>query len=98
MDLTMGEGWYTDCIITNESVSESPAYPSEQGGAKMRSAKHLWKLGEVATASGQYQEIGPRGGKGHEVTVVKGERLPPTRKSARAYKLVDRSKNKSGQS
>jgi len=55
------------------------------------------KPGNIARASGQYQEIGPRGGKGHEVTVVKGEPLPPTRKSGATYKLVDRSKNKSGQ-
>jgi len=57
----------------------------------------LMKPGEIAHASGQYQAIGPRGGKGHEVTVVKGKPLPPTHKSGTTYKLVDRSKNKSGQ-
>jgi len=63
----------------------------------MDKAKNQWKPGEIAVSSGQYQAIGPRGRKGHEVTVVKGEPLPPTNKSGTTYKLVDRSKNKSGQ-
>ena len=54
------------------------------------------KPGEKAPASGQYQEIGPRGGEGHEVTSVKGKPLPPTTKPGSSYKLVDPSKNKSG--
>ena len=37
------------------------------------------KPGEKAPASGQYEIIGPRGGKtGKERTVVRGEPLPPT--------------------
>ena len=56
------------------------------------------KPGDQAPRSGQYQEIGPRGGKGREVTSVKGEKLPPTTKSGSTYKLVDPSKNKSGRS
>ena len=56
---------------------------------------HL-KPGDIARASGQYQAVGPRGRKGHEVTVVKGEPLPPTQKAGETYRLVDRSKNKSG--
>lgn len=52
--------------------------------------------GQTAPASGQYQQVGPRGGKGHEVTTVKGEPLPPTSQPGSTYKLVDRSKNKSG--
>ncbi len=55
------------------------------------------KPGEKAPASGQYQEIGPRGRKGHEVTVVKGEPLPPTTIPGSTYKIVDRTKNKSGE-
>lgn len=54
------------------------------------------KPGQTAPASGQYQQIGPRGGKGREVTSVKGEPLPPTDKKGATYKLVDRTKNKSG--
>jgi hypothetical protein len=54
------------------------------------------KPGDQAPRSGQYQEIGPRGGKGREVTSVKGEKLPPTTKPGSTYKLVDASKNKSG--
>lgn len=55
------------------------------------------KPGQKAPFSGQYQEVGPRGRKGHEVTVVKGEPLPPTTLAGSTYKLVDRTKNKSGQ-
>lgn len=54
--------------------------------------------GQKAPASGQYQQIGPRGGKGKEVTVVKGEPLPPTPAPGTTYRITDRTKNKSGQS
>jgi hypothetical protein len=54
------------------------------------------KPGDQAPRSGQYQQIGPRGGKGREVTSVKGEKLPPTTAAGSTYKLVDASKNKSG--
>ena len=64
----------------------------------MKAKSTFSKPGEIARASGQYQAIGPRGGKGHEVTVVKGEPLPPTQRPGTTYKLVDRSKNKDGQS
>lgn len=52
--------------------------------------------GQKAPNSGQYQEIGPRGGKRREVTVVKGEPLPPTTSPGSSYTLVDRTRNKSG--
>lgn len=57
------------------------------------------KPGTKAPASGQYGVIGPRGGKiNHEVTVVKGEPMPPTQKSGQRYVLNDRTNNKSGRS
>lgn len=57
----------------------------------------ILKSGQDAPASGQYEEVGPRGGKtGHEVTSSKGQPLPPTREKGRGYILVDRSRNKSG--
>ena len=65
--------------------------------SKMKHATKELKPGQKAPASGQYQEVGPRGRLGHEVTVVKGEPLPPTTLAGSTYKLVDRSKNKSGQ-
>lgn len=55
------------------------------------------KPGQPAPNSGQYQQRGPRGGPGKEVTSVKGEPLPPTPKRGMTYVLVDRTKNKSGQ-
>jgi len=56
-----------------------------------------FKPGEKAPASGQYEIIGPRGGKtGKERTVVRGEALPPTPGPGQSYKIADRTKNKSG--
>lgn len=52
--------------------------------------------GQTAPSSGQYQQMGPRGGAGREVTSVKGEPLPPTTLRGSTYKLVDPTKNKSG--
>lgn len=52
------------------------------------------KPGQTAPVSGQYQKIGPRGGKGVEVTSVKGEPLPPTPVKGTTYKLVDPTKHK----
>jgi hypothetical protein len=59
------------------------------------SSKQPLKPGHSAPASGQYQQIGPRGGKGPEVTVSKGETLPPAPKGS-TYRIADRSNNKSG--
>lgn len=55
------------------------------------------KPGSKATRSGQYEILGPRGGRtGQERTVTRGEPLPPTPKPSQSYKLVDPTKNKSG--
>lgn len=54
------------------------------------------KPGNPAPRSGQYQIVGPRGGKGPEVTGVKGKIMPPTPTAGSSYKLVDPSKNKAG--
>ena len=62
----------------------------------MKSTNKGLRPGVTAPASGQYQQIGPRGGRGKEVTVSRGETLPPTPSSGGTYKLVDRTKNKSG--
>ena len=61
-----------------------------------RNNKSGFKRGQKAPASGQYQEIGPRGGPGREVTVPIGQPLPPTTGPGRTYDLVDPTKNKSG--
>lgn len=53
--------------------------------------------GQTAPRSGQYQQVGPRGGKGAEVTSVKGEPLPPSPAKGTTYTLVDPTKHKSGQ-
>ncbi|MEK6564218.1 MAG: hypothetical protein AABZ65_04225 [Candidatus Omnitrophota bacterium] len=54
----------------------------------------LLKSGETAPQSGQYEIIGPRGGRtGVERTVTKGEPLPPTPEQRQGYKLVDKTKH-----
>jgi hypothetical protein len=54
------------------------------------------KPGSKTPASGQYQTIGPKGGKGSEITGVQGKPLPPTPKPGSSYTLVDPTKNDSG--
>jgi hypothetical protein len=54
------------------------------------------KPGQKAPASGQYEIVGPRGGRGKEVTSVRGEPMPPTPRKGSTYKIVDRTKNQSG--
>lgn len=53
-----------------------------------------WKPGEKAQRSGQYQIVGPRGGKGPERTVVKDEPLPSTLARNQRYVLVDPTRTK----
>lgn len=50
--------------------------------------------GTITPVSGQYQKIGPRGGKGSEVTSTAGNPLPPTQKAGSTYNLVDATKHK----
>ena len=58
------------------------------------SRSRTMKPGETAPDSGQYEIIGPRGGKtGVERTVTKGEPLPPTPARGEGYKLVDKTKH-----
>lgn len=52
------------------------------------------KPGQTAPKSGQYQIQGPRGGKGPERTVVRGEPMPPTPSRGSTYTLVDPTKTK----
>jgi hypothetical protein len=65
-------------------------------GGTMSKDKGL-RPGQTAPKSGQYVQVGPRGGKGNEVTVTKGEPMPPAPKPGIPYDLTDPSKNMSGQ-
>ncbi|GAO38352.1 hypothetical protein SCH01S_14_00160 [Sphingomonas changbaiensis NBRC 104936] len=52
------------------------------------------KSGQIAKVSGQYGLLGPRGGDtGKEVTVTKGEPLPPTPKPGMSFTLNDKTKH-----
>lgn len=55
------------------------------------------KPGNIAPGSGQYQQVGPRGGvNGPEITSVIGRPLPPTTKPGQGYVFVDPTNNGSG--
>jgi hypothetical protein len=54
----------------------------------------VMKPGEEAPRSGQYEQVGLRGGRtGDERTVTRGEPLPPTPKPGMGYVLVDPTKH-----
>jgi hypothetical protein len=60
-------------------------------------AKETYKPGQPAPLSGQYEIVGPRGGRtGSERTVVRREPLPPTPKPGQGYIVVDPTRNRSG--
>jgi hypothetical protein len=61
-------------------------------------ADKLYKPGETAPLSGQYEIVGSRGGNkgGQERTIVQGEPMPPTPASGLRYKMVDPSNNRAG--
>lgn len=53
------------------------------------------KSGVKATMSGQYELVGPKGGRtGVERTVVANEPLPPTQVEGQQWILVDKTKTK----
>ena len=55
----------------------------------------LYKPGQKAPRSGQYEITGPRGGTtGQERTVVRREPFPPTPEPGQKYKLVDPTKHR----
>lgn len=58
-----------------------------------------YRPGEKAPVSAQYETMRVRGGHtGVERTVTKGETLPPPPHRGQAYRIADRTKNKSGRS
>jgi hypothetical protein len=57
----------------------------------------IYKPGEIAPRSGQYEIVGPLGEKtGKERTVVRGEPFPPTPERGQGYVLKDPTKNRAG--
>lgn len=57
----------------------------------------MFKPGQRAPYSGQYEIVGPRGGRtGQERTIVKDEPCPPTPHKGQRYIIVDRTNNKAG--
>jgi transcriptional regulator with XRE-family HTH domain len=69
-------------------IIEEPRYclsSSSPGCYKMKGLRP----GQIAPQSGQYQQIGSRGGRGKEVTMVRGEPFPPTPNKGQTYILID---------
>jgi hypothetical protein len=63
----------------------------------MSKKPNIQKPGQVTPKSGQYEIVGPRGGRtGEERTSVEGNRLPPTPEPGQGYILVDLTKHKDG--
>lgn len=57
--------------------------------------KKEYKPGQTADQSGQYPVVGPRGGyKGYEVTVTKGEPMPPVPEKGWGFGDPDATKHK----
>lgn len=57
----------------------------------------ILRPGQTAPFSAQYAEYGPRGGNlNHEVTVSKGETMPPSQGKGHTFRVADKSNNKSG--
>ena len=57
-------------------------------------AKKTYRPGQKAPRSGQYEIIGPRGGRsGKERTIVRDEPMPPTPKKGQEYVIVDPTKH-----
>lgn len=56
--------------------------------------RKTFKPGETAPRSGQYEIVGPQGGRtGKERTVTRNEPLPPTPKSGQKFILTDPTKH-----
>lgn len=56
-------------------------------------AQKLYKPGEKAKTSGQYEIIGSRGGRtGEEITAVRTKPFPPTKAKGQRFILVDKTK------
>jgi len=54
-----------------------------------------FKPGQTVPKSGQYEKIGPRGGKtGKEITGVKSKTFPPAVQPGITYHLADKTKHK----
>jgi hypothetical protein len=58
--------------------------------------KKLYRPGQPAPFSGEYQIVGPKGGLGPERTVPKGHPLPPTPSPNSGYIIARRAHNNSG--
>jgi len=57
----------------------------------------IFKPGMKSPFSGEAEVIGPRGGHiGHEVTVDRNEKFPPTPKAGQKYVVSRRAHNKAG--
>jgi transcriptional regulator with XRE-family HTH domain len=74
-------------------IIEEPRYCLSSSSPDYCKMKGL-RPGQIAPHSGQYQQIGSRGGRGKEVTVVRGEPLPPTPNKGVTYILIGPVKGK----
>lgn len=95
----LGAGHQATAFITDqhsmERLSEEVRRLREQ--LERAVAPHVGSpAGQAAPASGQYREHGSRRRKGRDVTVTKGEQMPPTTQKGGTYKVTGRTDSRSG--
>ena len=86
-------GSHTEKDAPSKELAVAPRRSRSSFSSEYHRSKEL-RPGQIAPQSGQYQQVGPRGGRGKEVTVVKGDPMPPTPKGGMTYKLKDSVKGK----
>jgi hypothetical protein len=80
-------------VVVSPNGTRTPYRPR----VRERHALECLAPGTKAPESGQYEIIGPRGGRtGEERTVVKGDPLPPTPASGQRYRPVGSSRRRHG--
>lgn len=81
-------------VILVDSVTKPKGLLSFRPEVMRMSKSRIYKPGETAPVSGQYEIVDSTGtGTGVERTVVKGEPFPPTPNEGEGYVLVDKTKH-----
>lgn len=87
-------GSHIEKNVISKGLAEAPTRRSRSSYSTDYHKSKGLRPGQIAPQSGQYQQVGPRGGRGKEVTVTKGDPFPPTPKKGVTYNLIDSVKGK----
>jgi hypothetical protein len=75
-------------LLMPKSSSKSSKQSSSSKSSKQQSSSSVYSPGSDNNPAGKYQEVGPRGGSlqnARQVSIKKGERLPPTQQSGNKW-------------